>query len=88
MFYLTEFHDNRVNTFGFMEGSFWSPPPPPQAQELQKKPRRNRVKFLALYHTVIDNNNDGLLLFLYVYLWQVMYCLKLIEFVQLGKSVD
>ena len=48
MFYLTfKFHDNRVNTFGFIEGegAFEAPPPPPpQAQELQKKPRRNRVK--------------------------------------------
>ena len=33
MFYLTsKFHDNGVNTFGFMEGV------PPQAQELQKSP--------------------------------------------------
>ena len=37
MFYLaSKFHDNRVNTFGFMEG-------PGEAQELQKKPRPNRV---------------------------------------------
>ena len=37
MFYLTsKFHDNRVNTFGFMEeGGVWSPPRP-QALELQK----------------------------------------------------
>ena len=34
MFYLTsKFHDNRVNTFGFMEGGS-----PPQIQELQKSP--------------------------------------------------
>ena len=41
MFYLTsKFHDNRVNTFGFMEGFFYKPPPPPpsQAQELLKSP--------------------------------------------------
>ena len=36
MFYLTtKFHDNCLNTFGFIEGSP-PPPPSPQAQELQK----------------------------------------------------
>ena len=45
MFYLTsKFHDNRVNTFGFMEGGegvVLKPlPPGPGAP---KKPRRNRV---------------------------------------------
>ena len=39
MFYITsKFHDNRVNTFGFMEGAFEAPLPPPQVQELQKSP--------------------------------------------------
>ena len=41
MFYLTyKFRDNRLNTFGFMEGRLLTPPPPPQAQELQKSPGR------------------------------------------------
>ena len=42
MFSLTsKFHDNRVNTFGFMKGGgggLLKPPPPPQVQELQKSP--------------------------------------------------
>ena len=41
MFYLTsKFHDNRVNTFGFMEGGGGGGllKPSPQAQELQKSP--------------------------------------------------
>ena len=38
MFYLTStFHDNRVNTFGFMEGGGLLKPSP-QAQELEKCP--------------------------------------------------
>ena len=53
MFYLTsKIHDNRVNTFGFMEGggAFEAPPPPPHlpGPGTPKKPRRNRVKFLIL----------------------------------------
>ena len=46
MFYLTsKFHDNRVNTFGFMEGgggggAFEALPPGPGTP---KKPRRNGV---------------------------------------------
>ena len=41
MFYLTsKFHDNHVNTFGFMEGAFDPPPPGPGTP---KKPKRNRV---------------------------------------------
>ena len=43
MFYITsKFHDNRVNTFGFMEGAFEAPPHPP-GPGTPKKPRRNRV---------------------------------------------
>ena len=42
MFYQTsKFHENRVDTFGFMEGGAFEahpPPPPPHAQELQKSP--------------------------------------------------
>ena len=39
MFYLTfKFHDNRINTFGFMEGGGGGGFKPPQAQELQKSP--------------------------------------------------
>ena len=41
MFYLTsKFHDNRVNSFEFMEGGGGGllKPPPPEAQELQKSP--------------------------------------------------
>ena len=49
MFYLTsKFHDNRVNTFGFMEGVGLlkpSPPPPPPRprNSSPKEPRPNRV---------------------------------------------
>ena len=42
MFYLTyKFHDNRINTFGFIEGggAFEDPPGP----GTPKKPGRNRV---------------------------------------------
>ena len=47
MFYLiSKFHDNRVNTFGFMEGGFWSPSP--QAQELQKSLGGVRLKSVRL----------------------------------------
>ena len=59
MFYLTKFHDNRVNTFGFMEAGFWSPPPPPpppQAQELQKSPGGlglSSIMFSSLYSSVL-----------------------------------
>ena len=43
MFYLTsKFHDNHVNTVGFMEPP---PPPPPQAQKLQKSPGRIGLAF-------------------------------------------
>ena len=41
MFYLTsKFHDNCVNSFGFMEGGggWLLKPPPSKAQELQKSP--------------------------------------------------
>ena len=40
MFYLTfKFHDNRVNTFGFMKrGGGGGDRPGPQGQELQKSP--------------------------------------------------
>ena len=34
MFYLTsKFHDNRVNTFGFMEGGGVETPPPPRSRK-------------------------------------------------------
>ena len=39
MFYLTSnFHDDGVNTFGFMERGLLKPPPLPKAQELRKTP--------------------------------------------------
>ena len=40
MFYLTsKFHDNCVNSFGFMEGGRAAfEAPPPKTQELQKSP--------------------------------------------------
>ena len=42
MFYLTsKFNDNRVNTFGFMEGGAFETPLGPGTP---KKPRRNGVK--------------------------------------------
>ena len=53
MFYLTsKLHNNRVNTFGFMEGgggggAFEAPSPPhphPPGPGTPKKPRRNRVR--------------------------------------------
>ena len=45
MFYLTsKFHDNRVNTFGFMEGGGALPGP-----GTPKKPRLNRVKIEHIY---------------------------------------
>ena len=44
MFYLTsKFHDNRVNTFGFMEGGGLLKAPSPPGPGTPKKPRRNRV---------------------------------------------
>ena len=45
MFYLTfKFHDNRVNTFGFMYGGgLLKPSPPLQGPGTPKKPRWNRV---------------------------------------------
>ena len=49
MFYLTsKFHDNRINTFGFMEGggAFEAPP---QAQELQKSPGRIGLKLTKFF---------------------------------------
>ena len=40
MFYLTsKFHDDSVNTFGFIEGgAFEAPPPSPKDQELLQSP--------------------------------------------------
>ena len=48
MLYLTsKFHNNRVNTFGFMEGGGGFKPPP-QAQELQTSPGGIRLKTFSL----------------------------------------
>ena len=46
MFYLTsKFHDNGVNTFGFMEGGLLkSPPPLPPGPGTPKKSRRNELR--------------------------------------------
>ena len=44
MFYLTsKFHENRVNTFGFIEGAFEAPLPSPPCPGTPKKPRPNKV---------------------------------------------
>ena len=44
MFYLTsKFHDNCINTFGFMERAFEAPPP-----GTPKKPRRNKFGWINL----------------------------------------
>ena len=51
MFYLTtKFHDNRLNTFGFMEGgggggAFEALPPGPGTP---KKPRRNSINLITI----------------------------------------
>ena len=51
MLYLTsKFHDNRVNTFGFMEGG-GAIEAPPQAQELQKSPGGiGLINFMGIYN--------------------------------------
>ena len=54
MFYLTsKFHNNRVNTFGFMEGGLLKRPPPPAGPGTPKKPRRNSVKVIREGNTVV-----------------------------------
>ena len=61
MFYLTsKFHDNRVNTFGFMEGGLLKPPLPP-GPGTPKKPRRNRVKAHANGRNIVGRQHAKLL---------------------------
>ena len=60
LFYLSStFHDNRVNTFGFMEegGGLLTPPPFPTGPGTPKKPRRNRVKSVVC---LFDSFKNGL----------------------------
>ena len=88
MFYLTSmFHDNRVNTFGFMGGG-GGLLKPSQAQELQKRPGGIRLKLLidnsgnSLYNDIKFNWYERLVKPCHIKLYSITLIVKIMRIIQ------